>query len=45
MAWTHLFGSISFELFGHHHNVIDDQDVFFEYEMAQIGSRIIKTKA
>jgi len=30
IVWTHLFGTISFELFGHLHNVIHDYDAFFE---------------
>ena len=29
-AWTQLFGLVSFELFGHTHNVIEDHDAFFE---------------
>ena len=33
MVWTHLFGTISFELFGHLHNVIHDYDAFFESQM------------
>jgi AcrR family transcriptional regulator len=28
-AWTQLFGLVSFELFGHTHNVIEDNDAFF----------------
>ena len=30
IVWTHLFGTISFELFGHLHNVIHDYEAFFE---------------
>src|SRR4051812_30910375 len=30
MAWTQLIGSISFELFGHLHNVITDYDAYFD---------------
>jgi AcrR family transcriptional regulator len=29
LVWTQLFGQISFELFGHLHNVIDDTDALF----------------
>jgi AcrR family transcriptional regulator len=31
--WTHLFGTLSFELFGQFNNVIDDRDGFFGYQM------------
>jgi AcrR family transcriptional regulator len=33
MAWTQLIGSISFELFGHLHNVIHDYEAYFDYQM------------
>ncbi len=33
MVWTQVFGTISFELFGHLHNVIHDYDAFFESQM------------
>jgi len=36
MAWTMLIGAISFELFGHLNNVIDDYEGWFDYVM---GSR------
>ena len=36
-AWTQLFGTISFELFGHLHNVIHDYDAFFDHEMHRAG--------
>ncbi len=32
-AWTQLLGSISLELFGHLHNVVEDFDALFDYEM------------
>ncbi len=35
IVWTHLFGTISFELFGHLHNVIHDYDAFFESQTEQ----------
>jgi AcrR family transcriptional regulator len=38
MAWTQLVGSISFELFGHLHNVIHDYPAYFEFQMQQIGA-------
>ena len=31
--WTHLFGMLSFELFGQFNNVIDDRDAFFGFQM------------
>lgn len=30
IVWSSLFGSISFELFGHFHNVVEDLDAYFE---------------
>jgi AcrR family transcriptional regulator len=37
MAWTHMIGSISFELFGHRHNVVGDSEAdrraYFEFEL------------
>ncbi|NLD75284.1 MAG: helix-turn-helix transcriptional regulator [Acidimicrobiales bacterium] len=29
-AWTSLFGTISFEMFGHYENVVTDRDAFFD---------------
>jgi AcrR family transcriptional regulator len=40
MAWTQLVGSVSFELFGHLHNVIYDYPAYFEYQMREIGARL-----
>ncbi|MEO6124513.1 MAG: TetR/AcrR family transcriptional regulator [Ilumatobacteraceae bacterium] len=37
MAWTQVIGSISFELFGHLHNVIDDYDAYFAFQMRGIA--------
>lgn len=37
MAWTLLFGTVSFELFGHLHGVIDDHAAFFDYELASVA--------
>jgi hypothetical protein len=34
-AWIHLFGCISWELFGHLHNVVDDTDAWFEQQMRE----------
>ena len=38
MAWTHVFGAVSFELFGQRQNVIGDYAVYFDYEMARVGT-------
>jgi AcrR family transcriptional regulator len=40
MAWTELVGSISFELFGHLHNVIHDYQGYFDYQMRGVGQRL-----
>jgi AcrR family transcriptional regulator len=42
IGWTHLFGAISSELFGHRHNVIDNDDVFFDYEMRKLATLILR---
>ena len=36
-AWMLLFGSVSFEMFGHLHTIIEDYDAFFEIEMRQMA--------
>lgn len=33
LVWTQLFGTLSFELHGHLHNVIHDYDAFFSLQM------------
>ena len=38
MAWTYLFGAVSFEVFGHRHNVIADQGTFFEHEVRRLAT-------
>ena len=38
MGWTYLFGAVSFEVFGHRHNVVDDHEVFFDHEIRRLGS-------
>jgi len=40
MAWTHLIGAVSFELFGHLHNVIDDFDAYFDVQMRLVGASL-----
>ena len=39
-AWTMMFGTISFELFGHLHNVIHDYDAFFELQMGRAAELV-----
>ena len=36
-----LFGAISFELFGHLHNVIHDYDAFFDLQMGRAVQYLI----
>ena len=36
-AWTLLIGAISFELFGHLHNVIHDYEAHFDFEMRALA--------
>jgi AcrR family transcriptional regulator len=38
-AWVHLFGLISFELFGRLDGLIDDIDAYFDYEMGVLARR------
>jgi AcrR family transcriptional regulator len=40
MAWTYLFGAVSFEVFGHRHNVIADHDVFFDHEVRRMATMV-----
>jgi AcrR family transcriptional regulator len=35
-AWAGLVGAVSFELFGHLHNVIDDHETFFAEELRRL---------
>jgi AcrR family transcriptional regulator len=37
MAWTYLFGAVSFEVFGHRHNVIADHEAFFDEEVRRLA--------
>jgi AcrR family transcriptional regulator len=37
MAWTYLFGAVSFEVFGHRHNVILDHEAFFDDEVRRMA--------
>jgi AcrR family transcriptional regulator len=40
-AWTGLFGSISYELFGHLFRVVEDYDAFFDHQMRRLGRLIV----
>lgn len=42
MAWTHVFGAVSFELFGHLHNVVADDraDDFFDEQVRRLGALV-----
>jgi AcrR family transcriptional regulator len=44
LAWTYLFGAISFDLFGHRHNVVADpaglREAFFEEELGRIAALV-----
>ncbi len=41
IAWSALFGAVSFELFGHLHGVVADHDTFFEYEVDRLAREVI----
>jgi AcrR family transcriptional regulator len=40
MAWSQLIGMISFELFGHLHNVIHDYAEHFDYQMRGVAEEL-----
>lgn len=39
-SWTSLFGLINFELFGHTHNVVVDDEAFFAASTARLGAEM-----
>ena len=39
-AWIHIFGTVSFELFGQFNNVVDARDEFFDTEMDRMADLI-----
>jgi AcrR family transcriptional regulator len=39
-GWVHLFGMVSFELFGQFNNVIEARDAYFDHQMRQIADMI-----
>jgi len=40
IAWIHIFGAVSFELFGQLNNVIDARDDYFDYQLRQIADLV-----
>lgn len=42
-AWISIFGMVNFEVFGHLHNVVEDPEAFFEYELHQMASRMFSS--
>ncbi len=40
LAWTSLFGMINFELFGHTHNVVVDDEAFFMASTARLAAQL-----
>jgi len=40
MAWTYLFGAVSFEVFGHRHNVVTDHEAFFDHEIRRLATMV-----
>jgi AcrR family transcriptional regulator len=40
-AWTWLFGHISYELFGHLHDVVDDYDGLFQLQVLRTGEELL----
>jgi AcrR family transcriptional regulator len=40
MAWTYLFGAVSFEVFGHRHNVVLDPEAFFDHEVRRLAGML-----
>jgi AcrR family transcriptional regulator len=40
-AWTGLFGTISYLLFGHLHGIVDDEDAYFDHQVARAGRMLV----
>ena len=38
MAWTHIYGAVSFELFGHRVGMVSEHDGFFDHEMRRMAA-------
>lgn len=41
LAWTALFGSLSFELFGHLHTIVEDYEAFFDHQMRRAAGLVV----
>jgi AcrR family transcriptional regulator len=41
LVWAHLFGAISYELFGHLHGIITDYDAFFDLQARRAGDLLL----
>jgi AcrR family transcriptional regulator len=41
LAWTTIFGTITFELFGHLHNVIENYDELFDHQIGRAARLIV----
>lgn len=39
-AWSQLFGLVSFEVFGHFHNIVEDRDAFFAAAARRLGQDV-----
>lgn len=40
LAWTTVFGTISFELFGHLHTVVEDYEAFFRHQVDRAARQV-----
>lgn len=40
IGWIHLFGAVSFELFGQLNNVIEAREAYFDYQMRRVADLI-----
>ena len=40
IAWIHIFGAVSFELFGQLNNVVDARDEYFDYQLRKIADLV-----
>ena len=40
IGWIHLFGALSFELFGQFNNVIEAREAYFDYQMRRVATLI-----
>lgn len=38
VAWTYLFGAVSFEVFGHRHGVVAEPRAFFDHEVRRVAT-------